>query len=199
VPWVSVILAFIVGLIFFLPFPGWQKLVGFVTSATVLSFGSGPLVMMALRAELPEQKRPFRLAGGWIIPYLAFLSSNLIVFWSGWDVVWKLMLAVVLGLVLLAVHEGVQGKHTPRLDFRAGFWVLPWLGGLALISWLGRYPEMGKQAGNLGMLGMGSGLLVIAIFSGLIMWLAHAFRLRGQRVIDHLHEHWADDDAMTGV
>ncbi|HET7610680.1 MAG TPA: APC family permease [Rhodanobacteraceae bacterium] len=193
VPWVSVILAFIVGLIFFLPFPGWQKLVGFVTSATVLSFGSGPLTMMALRKELPDHARPFRLAGGWTIPFLAFLSSNLIVFWSGWDVVWKLMLAVVLGLVLLVVHEGLRGRHTPRMDFRSGFWVLPWLGGLALISWLGRYPALDKHAGNLGLLGMGSGFGVIIVFSALIMWLAHAFRLRGQRVADHVRESWGDD------
>lgn len=41
VPLASVALAFVIGLIVFLPFPGWQKLVGFITSATVLSFGSG--------------------------------------------------------------------------------------------------------------------------------------------------------------
>jgi amino acid transporter len=193
VPWVSVILAFIVGLIFFLPFPGWQQLVGFVTSATVLSFGSGPLVMMALRSELPQQERPFRLGGGWTIPYLAFLSSNLIVFWSGWDVVWKLLLSVVLGLILLAAHEIARGKHTPRLDFRAGFWVLPWLGGLTVISWLGRYPELDKHAGNLGYLGLIEGVAVMVVFSALVMWLAHAFRLRGQRVIDHVNECWGDD------
>jgi hypothetical protein len=108
-------------------------------------------------------------------------------------VVWKLMLAVVLGIVLLGVHEGLRGKHTPRMDFRAGFWVLPWLGGLALISWLGRYPELDKHAGNVGLLGMGSGLIVIVIFSALVMWLAHAFRLRGQRVVDHVNESWGDD------
>src|SRR5699024_2395332 len=33
VPWVSLILTFLAGIVFFLPFPGWQKLVGFVTSA----------------------------------------------------------------------------------------------------------------------------------------------------------------------
>ncbi len=186
VPWVSVILCFIVGLIFFLPFPGWQKLVGFVTSATVLSFGSGPLVLMALRRELPNQPRPFRLPGGVIIPYLAFLSSNLIVYWSGWDINWKLSLAVILGFVVLAVHEAFQGKHTPRMDFRAGFWVLPWLGGLALISWLGSYPGPAKAAGNLGLLGLTPAILVIAVFSALIMWLAHTFRLPAARVEEHL-------------
>jgi len=188
VPWVSVVLAFFVGLLFFLPFPGWQKLVGFHTSAMVMSFGSGPLTMMALRRELPDYKRPFRLGGGWIIPYLAFLSSNLIVFWSGWDVVWKLMLAVLVGFALLAIHEFGWGKHTPKLDVRAGFWMLPWLGGVTLISWLGRYPGVNKHAGNLGYLGMISGLVVIVIFSMAIMALAHGLRLRGERVTEQLND-----------
>lgn len=188
VPWVSVALAFFVGLLFFLPFPGWQKLVGFHTSAMVMSFGSGPLTMMALRRELPDYRRPFRLGGGWIIPYLAFLSSNLIVFWSGWDVVWKLMLAVLLGFVLLAIHETGWGRHTPKLDLRAGFWMLPWLGGVTLISWLGRYPGLDKHAGNLGYLDMVSGLVVIVIFSAAIMALAQALRLRGERVLGQLDQ-----------
>jgi amino acid transporter len=194
VPWASVLLAFAVGLIFFLPFPGWQKLVGFVTSATVLSFGSGPLVLMALRKELPDYRRPFRLAGGWTIPYLAFLSSNLIVLWSGWDIVWKLMAAVLLGFVILAIHEAAQRQHTPRLDLRAGFWVLPWLGGLTLLGWLGAYPEPAQHAGNLGVLGLGSGVLVTAVFSALVMWLAQALRLRTERVREHLAESWTDAD-----
>lgn len=188
VPWVSVWLAFFVGLLFFLPFPGWQKLVGFHTSAMVMSFGAGPLTMMALRKELPDYKRPFRLGGGWIIPYLAFLSSNLIVFWSGWDVVWKLMVAVLLGFVLLAIHETGWGRHTPKLDLRAGFWMLPWLGGVTLISWLGRYPALDKHAGNLGYLDMVSGLVVIVVFSAAIMALAQALRLRGERVTGQLDQ-----------
>jgi len=90
VPLASVALAFVIGLIVFLPFPGWQKLVGFITSATVLSFGSGPLVLSALRRALPAQDRPFRLPGGDVLPFLAFWSANQIVFWAGWDVNWKL-------------------------------------------------------------------------------------------------------------
>lgn len=193
VPWVSVFLAFIVGLIFFLPFPGWQQLVGFVTSATVMSFGSGPLVLIALRKELPDYKRPFRLSGGWIIPYLAFLSSNLIVLWSGWDIVWKLMAAMLLGFVILAIHEVVQRGHTPRLDFRSGFWVLPWLCGLTVIGWVGHYPDPAKHAGNLSLLDLGSEVIVTAVFSVLIMWLAYAFRLHKPRVEEHLEESWGDE------
>jgi amino acid transporter len=186
VPWVSVILTFIVGLIFFLPFPGWQKLVGFVTSATVLSFGSGPLTLVAMRRQIPRQARPFRLPGGHIVAYLAFLSSNLIVYWSGWDTDWKLFVAVLLGYVVLAWHEARNRETTPPMQFRSGSWVVLWLAGLAVISWLGSYPDPSKDAGNLGVLGFGWAIVVLAVFSGFIMWMATSLRLPTERVEEHL-------------
>jgi amino acid transporter len=132
VPLFSLIVTFVVGLIVFLPFPSWQQLVGFITSATVLSFASGPLVLAALRKQLPDQERPFRLPGGHVIPILAFWSSNLIIYWSTWPINWKLFVAVLLGFVLLPIYHWL-GNDVPKLDFRAGAsWVLPWLGGLAL-------------------------------------------------------------------
>ncbi len=177
VPWVSVILTFIAGVIFLLPFPGWQKLVGFVTSATVLSFGSGPLALMAMRKQLPEQTRPFRLPWPGAVAFLGFLSSNLIVYWSGWDIVWKLMIAVLIGYLILVVQELRNPAATPKLEFRAGAWVPVWLIGLSLLSWLGSYPEPDGHAGNLGLLGFGWAILVVAVFSALVMWMAIALRM----------------------
>ncbi len=188
VPWVSVILTFVVGLIFFLPFPGWQKLVGFVTSATVLSFGSGPLALVAMRRQLPRQHRPFRLPAVHVIAYLAFLSSNLIVYWSGWGTDWKLFIAVLIGYVVLVVHEARNRESTPPIEFRSGMWVIAWLGGLAIISWLGSYPALATHAGNLGVLGFGWSILMLAIFSAIIMWLATGLRLTTERVEEHLRE-----------
>jgi amino acid transporter len=188
VPWVSVILTFAVGVIFLLPFPGWQKLVGFVTSATVLSFGSGPVALLAMRRQLPRQWRPFRLPAAHVLAYLGFLSSNLIVYWSGWDTDWKLYLAVLIGYVVLAVHEARHRAVTPDLEFRSGAWVIAWLGGLALISWLGSYPDPKEGAGNMGVLGFGWAILVIAAFSALIMWFAAQWRLSTEKVEAHLLE-----------
>jgi len=186
VPWVSVMLTFVAGVIFFLPFPGWQKLVGFVTSATVLSFGSGPLALLAMRRHLPRQERPFRLPGVRLIAYLAFLSSNLIVYWSGWDTVWKLMVAVLIGYVVLVIHEGRFHRSTPPLEWRSGIWVVFWLAGLTLLSWLGTYPQAASQAGNRGLLGFGWAIVVFAAFSALIMWLAVAHCLPTERMEAHL-------------
>ncbi|MEY2150879.1 APC family permease [Rhodanobacter sp. 115] len=188
VPWISVILTFIVGLIFFLPFPGWQKLVGFVTSATVLSFGSGPLAVLAMRRQLPRQDRPFRLPFVHVIAYLAFLSSNLIVYWSGWDTDWKLFVAVLIGYIVLAIHEWRYRKQTPPLEWRAGAWVVVWLAGLAVISWLGDYPAAGKHAGNLHLFNFAESIGIIGVFSLLVMWIAMRLRLPTERVESHLGE-----------
>ena len=188
VPWVSVILTFVVGAIFLLPFPGWQKLVGFVTSATVLSFGSGPVALLAMRRQLPSQFRPFRLPTAHLLAYLGFLSSNLIVYWSGWDTGWKLYLAVLIGYLVLGLHEWRNRDLTPPLEFRSGAWVIAWLAGLALISWLGSYPNTAAGAGNLGVLGFGWAIIVIAAFSALIMLLATRWRLPTEKVEAHLHE-----------
>ncbi len=180
VPFVSLIVTFIVGLIIFMPFPSWQQLVGFITSATVLSFGSGPLVLAAMRQQLPEQERPFRLPGGHTIPLLAFWCSNLIVFWSGWDIVWKLMVSVLLGLALLVVFE-LTGKDKPAMEWRAGAsWLVPWLVGLTVISWLGDY------GGGRGVLHFGVGIVVVAAFSVLVYGIAFVVRLAPESVKRHV-------------
>jgi amino acid transporter len=175
-PWVSLLLAFVVGLIFFLPFPGWQKLVSFITSATVLSFGSGPLVWAALRKELPDKERPFRLWGGHLVPFLAFFSANMIVYWAGWDTNWKLFAAIALGLVLLGVYKLVK-RDLPPMDLRAGAWVVPWLGALALISYFGSYGDHSAKA-----FGLGVGAAITLALSVAIYLAAYHLRLPSERV-----------------
>lgn len=184
VPWVSVIVAFIVGLIFLVPFPSWTAIVSFITSATVLSFGSGSVVLVAMRRQIPEHERPFRLPGGVIIPFLAFWGANLIIYWSGWDTDWRLFVAVVIGFILLGINEYVYRGRTPKFDFRHGWWVLPWFGGLCLLSFLGGYPATSDHAGNLGIVPVP--FAVLFVFSALIMWLAHSCRLPDQRVRQEL-------------
>jgi amino acid transporter len=180
VPLVSLIVTFLVGLIVFLPFPSWQQLVGFITSATVMSFASGPLVLASLRRQVPDHARPFRLPGGHIIPVLAFWCSNLIVYWSGWDIVWKLMLSVLLGFVLLAIFH-LTGASRQPLDFKAGAsWLLPWLGSTALISWLGDY------GGGIGVIGFGWSILILLGVSVAVYAIAVANRLAPEEAQRHL-------------
>ena len=178
----SLILAFVVGLIFFLPFPGWQKLVSFITSATVLSFGSGPLVWAAMRKQLPDHERPFRLPGGHVIPFLAFFSSNMIIYWAGWNTNWKLFVAILIGLVLLGVYKLRAKDELPPMDWRAGVWIMPWLAALALVSYLGNY------GGGQHTLKLTTGALAMLAVSVAVYLGAYHLRLPNARVKQMLDE-----------
>jgi amino acid transporter len=182
VPLISLIVTFGLGLVVFLPFPSWQQLVGFITSATVLSFGSGPIVLAAMRRQIPDFERPFKLPLGDTIPFLAFYASSLIVYWAGWDTDWKLFVAVALGFVLLGVLH-VIGTDMPHLDWKAGAtWSLPWLGGLCLISYLGDYPDQSVKAGNTGAIGFGWGFVVVLALCVVVYWLALQVKLPAEQV-----------------
>jgi amino acid transporter len=196
VPLISLILAFLVGLIVFLPFPSWQQLVGFITSATVLSFAPGAAVVPALRRTRPDLVRPFRCPGGDVIPLLAFISSDLIVIWSTWTVNWKLFVTVLIGVALLAVFHLVR-RDTPPLDLKAGSWLVTWLAGLAILSYL---------AGDLddtARMGFWTSAIITAVFSVVIFYIAIALRLGREETDRNMEairaEAAAEDEALGAI
>jgi len=181
IPWLSVVVMFVVGCVFFLPFPSWAELVEFIVSGTVLSFGTGPVVVGALRRQLPDQERPFRLPGGDVIPFLGFLSSNMIVYWTGWETNEKLFIAVALGYAVLVLHYAFGDKsRIPPLHLKAGAWMLVWLAGLAALSYVGHYP------GGTGLLPFGVGEAVVTAFSLVVYALGVSTRLSPEDVVTNV-------------
>src|SRR5260370_41496970 len=76
-------------LILFLPFPSWHQLVSFIPSATVLMYVGAPLALGALRKQVPDARRPFRLSAAGFWSPLAFILAGLIIYWSGWPPHWR--------------------------------------------------------------------------------------------------------------
>ena len=191
VPWPSLILAWIVGCIFFLPFPSWQALVGIVTSLTVLSFGSGSIALLTFRKQIPNQERPYRAAGAWVIAPLALLSTNLIMYWAGWDQVWKMMVAVAIGYVLLAIFQLTDTqKRAPQLDLKHGWWVLVWFVGILVVSYLGSYSGVADKpdAGQAKVYGFNGGIIANIILTIIVLAVAWYCQLPGERVEQILSE-----------
>ncbi|HEY1966835.1 MAG TPA: APC family permease [Pseudonocardia sp.] len=144
VPWISVLVSSAIGLFLFLPFPGWQTFVSFITSAAVLSYGTGPIAHAALRRQLPDQPRPFRTWAGDLVPFLAFYAANLLVIWGGWETMEKLLWATAVGLVLFGLRQWREPAKADRTQWLAASWLLPWLVGLGLVSKLSTF---GKGTG----------------------------------------------------
>lgn len=135
IPYVTLYANLIVGLLAFLPFPGWQNLVAFLSSASILSYGIGPICLLAMRKLQPNMHRPFKLSGSLSICYLAFYICNLMLYWCGFAVIWKLDIALFAGLALyLFYHRQTMIKTNSPL-----VWFVIYMGSLTLLSWLGAF------------------------------------------------------------
>jgi amino acid transporter len=140
VPVTAILLTAVVGLIFLLPFPSWAKLVGVVTSASVLMYAGAPLALGALRLQKPDLPRSYRMpAAGFLAP-AAFAAASLIVYFSGWATYSTLLVALLLGYLLIGISFAFHlNPNQPRIDWRAAPWVLSYLVGMGIISYLGDF------------------------------------------------------------
>jgi amino acid transporter len=183
VPWFSLIVAFAAGLLFLLPFPSWKSLVGLVTSASVLMYAGAPLSLGAFRKQVPDHERPYRMPGAvWLTP-VAFIIANLIIYWSGIEVIWKLGIAVVIGYILIAVHMAFDPERPP-LDWKSAQWLPVYLIGMGIISWQGQFSGGAVKAPvNTGHLHFGIDMLVVALFSLVIYYWAQATKLSREEML----------------
>lgn len=201
VPWASVLLMFVVGCIFFLPFPSWQLFIGFITAAFAISFGAGPVAVGALRRQLPDQNRPFSLPGGDLLPVLSFFGSSMLVFWSGWDINEKMLIALLVGYVVYVVYHFTAKIELPPLDLKAGLWFPVWVFGLMIISYFGDLDPDGPAAPGLlldggdGPIGLGLGALVCLVFSIAVYYLGVALRLSPERAAENISRLPTDEPA----
>ncbi len=138
VPWISLVVTFVIACIFFFPFPSWHQLVGYVSDITVLSYGIGPIVLLIMRRRRPDEPRAFRLRGAWIIAPLAFIASNWVIFWTGATTVTFLfgLLAALFVLYALWFHV-IARKPTREFGWQRAWWVFPYFIGMWVLSWIG--------------------------------------------------------------
>lgn len=71
-----------------------------------------------------------------IIAPFSFIVSGLIVYWSTTPNVVKLDIAVLFFLILYFVARRLDSSQAP-IDFRAGFWMVPWILGLTVFALFG--------------------------------------------------------------
>jgi amino acid transporter len=184
VPWISLIFAFIFGLLFLLPFPSWHALVSLVTAASVLMYAGAPLSLGAFRGQVPEASRPYRLPAGNVMAPLAFILANLIIYWSGLEVLWKLAVCIVIGYVLIGISMAFDSQRPP-LDWKSAQWLPVYLIGMGIISWQGQYSGGAVAAPvNTGHIPFWIDMLVVAAFSLVIYYWAQAVKLPKEEMLN---------------
>jgi amino acid transporter len=141
VPVFSIVFGWFVGLLIFLPFPTWASLVGPITNVAVITYAVGPIALAHFRRTQKERDRPFRLPAAGILSPLAFIFATLLVYWTGWQTIWRVDAAILVGFVLLAVSFLTLGREQrPRLQMRYSVWLWPYFIGTAVLSLFGAFP-----------------------------------------------------------
>lgn len=174
VPVVSIILSAVVGLLAFGPFKSWSALVNVITGATAMMYAFAPVSLAALRKIDGQRPRSYRVPMPQLVLPAAFCSANLIIYWGGFDITWKLVCAIGFGLLLFAAGAwlSVTGAQS---TIRNAFWIAPWLGGQVLIGRLGRY-----GAGARNILPDWVDIIVVIVFALIIYYWAIRLSLTEQ-------------------
>ena len=137
----------------------------------MLSYSIGPVILLHLRKALPNAERPFRLRAAGLIAPIAFISSNWVIYWTGYAVAeWMFSAVFAYILVYLAWHLVVRRRSARELGWREAWWVIPYLAGMWLVSYLGPAGPMGGR----GVIGFFTGMWIIAGFSLIVLWVALA-------------------------
>lgn len=164
-PVAAIAVNFLLGMFLFLPLPGWQAMVSFLVSGMVISYAIGPIALLCMRYELPDQERSFRIPFAPIFCAVAFYFCNLLSYWTGWDTIYKLTIAMGIGM-LFFVSSVLRGRiPLDSIGLKSSFWIIPYFGGLVTISYYGSF-------GGMNIIPFGWDFLVIAIFSLFILYLA---------------------------
>jgi amino acid transporter len=176
VPWIGVVVTFIIGCICFLPFPSWQSLVGLITSASVLMYAGAPVSLGAFRKRLPNANRPYRLPGAGIISPASFIVATWIIMWSGWETDWKLGVLIVLGCLIIFNRDMDPAHMNPR----AAAWLPVYLVGIGLITYFSTFNGTTSVPSH--TLNVYWSLIVCAVFALAIYYWAVAVALPTQTI-----------------
>jgi amino acid transporter len=150
VPLWGVLMSAALGLLFLLPFPSWNKLISVVTGAVVLMYAGAPLALGSLRRWHPDLVRPYRLPMSGVLAPLSFIFATFVAYWSGWQTISTLMIALLLGYGFMAVARRLHWNMSPPpIEWASAWWLFPYLVGLSLISYLGGFGR-GAVVGGVG-------------------------------------------------
>ncbi len=161
IPYITLFVNFLVGCLSFLPFPGWQKMVAFLSSTRILSYGAGPICLMAMRKLQPDMHRPLRLSAGLIFSHIGFFVCNLMLYWCGFSTIWKLCLALCVALIISLAYQ----RKSIFACNRSLYWFVGYMGFLLGLSYIGSF-------GGLGLIKFPEDIFIILPFSIITLYFS---------------------------
>jgi len=184
--WFNLAVAFM----FMFFFRGWDTLAAVISVATVISYLTGPISLMALRRSAPDLDRPLRLPLMGLIAPFAFVCASLVLFWAKWPLTGHIILLMVVALPVYFYYQRKTGFAGWGRDLKAAWWLIGYLPSMAVMSLIGS-----KEFGGSGLLPYGWDMATVALVSLLYYYVGvHT----GYRT-DYLDERESRDDILHEV
>ncbi len=179
IPVKAILVNFVLGMVFFLPFPGWRSMMEFISSLMAFSYALGPVCLLVLRYQLPHHPRKVRIPYVHLWSFAAFFICSMMCYWTGWLIISKLELFLVacLGFYILYRFFSPRAREL-KLDIKSSIWLWVFFAGLAIISYCGNF------GGGKNILTFGEDFIAIAALSLLTLGLAVRFRLSDEVVAE---------------
>lgn len=191
VPALAVMINFFVGMVLFFPVPGWQGMMGFLVAAFVLSYAIGPLAVLALRKQIPNHQRRFRVPCVRLWCFLSFFFANLILYWTGWAIYSKMLIGIVLGLLLM-IFARMRCKEKHALDMRHSIWAFAYILGIGIIAYFGQF-------GGTGLIPKNDDIVVIALFSALMLLVSYYYALPAAKTKGYMQDAADAHEVLTEI
>lgn len=182
VPLNSLLLNLGAGIFLFL-FLNFETLVALISTSIILSFIIGPITLYALRLQIPDRPRSFRLPAARLVCCLTFILSSFLLYWSGWNTLKLLGLALVAGfIVFFAVYRLSESHLRPVVNFRQALWLVPYLVIIGLVSYFGGFSGGQNTLPEIWAVG------IIVVTSAAIFFLAVKLRLPADQAAANVRE-----------
>lgn len=142
--------------------PSFPEVALIASITTLVPYAAAGLSLAVLRRTEPRVPRPFRLPGGVVLAPIGFVLATILIYWASWPWTFVGPLLILVGVPLYFLFEKVTRQEARRIA-----WLGVYLGGLALLSYLGNpfftYDNF-LPFGPIGVLGTPLDMIVVAIF-----------------------------------
>ncbi|WP_106314152.1 APC family permease [Paraburkholderia sp. BL18I3N2] len=180
----------LVSFIFLFFFRGWSSLAAVISVATVISYLTGPISLMALRRAATDLERPLHIPGMRIIAPFAFVCASLILYWAKWPLTGEIILLMVVALPVYFYFQAKSGFAGWGRDLKAAWWLVAYLPVMAILSLIGS-----KQFGGHDLIPYGWDMVVVTAFSLVFYYWGVTSGYRSE-YLDERSEH---DEVLEGM
>jgi amino acid transporter len=160
VPRAAMWLNLAISYVFLLLFRGWGELAGVISVATLISYVTGPISVMAFRRMGSALERPIQIRGMSLIAPIAFVFASLILYWAKWPLTGEVIFVMIAGLPIYFYYQSRAGWAGFKQHLKSGLWLVAYLLWMALLSYLGS-----SKFGGTDTIPYGLDMLVVAVSS----------------------------------